>query len=66
MLVRVEAADDAAARERPAMEVRDQPVAARSSVDLPDPVPPATTTNSPASIDSETSRSAGTAASVYV
>ena len=42
------------------------PAAARSSVDLPEPEPPARTTNSPGSTRSETSASAGRPASGYV
>ena len=42
------------------------PPAARSSVDLPEPEPPASTTNSPGSTRSETSASAGRAAPGYV
>ena len=40
-----------------------RPDAARSSVDLPEPEPPASTTNSPGATTRSTSRSAGAAAS---
>ena len=67
VLARVEPADDAAARRTsPPWKCGTSPLAQRSSVDLPEPVPPASTTNSPGSTSSETSRSAGARAPGYV
>ena len=63
VLAGVEAGRQHGPPEGPAVEVRTSPQAARSSVDFPEPESPATTQNSPGSIDRLTSRRAGAGAS---